>query len=250
MKTIYRISDASYHKAKLPGTNKQFCLENFASLFQIDFLIADKCEKSLNFCQSYHPIETNLGNSGALRKALEIAMDFENENFYIVEDDYLHHPKSAGLLEEGLTRLAYATLYDHPDKYQEEYNFGEICRIFRTPSTHWKHSISTTMTFAVNSKTLREDREIWWKYTEDSHPNDHTIFTQINNLAVAIPGKSFHTDLTYSEVKGVPLIDRWVYDLIEGQFFDKIGQKETVLKYLPQKQSLKRLAILEVLANN
>ena len=230
MHVIYRISDNSYAKNKLPGTDKKFCLENFLSVFKDHEItvMADNCkEKTLNTLSNLDYISTNLGNAGSLNRAIKMACRMSPENIvYFVEDDYLHLPKSPTVIEEGLQLADYVTLYDHPDKYMEQYNFGETSKVMRTSSTHWRFTISTCMTFASKSQTIQEDIDIWNKWTNGPHPYDHEIFLELKmkgrKLAVPIPGLALHTDLTISEQHGRPLIEEWAIDKMVDHFYEEI----------------------------
>lgn len=114
----------------------------------------------------------------------------------------------------------YVTLYDHPDKYSDaEGNSpnphvtqgGEVSRVVRTASTHWKQTNSTTMTFAARVKTLKEDQETWWNCTKDALPDDFNAFQMLLNrepsqqspspsrrvLINSIPGFATHAELAY-----------------------------------------------------
>lgn len=229
MRIYYRISDNSYPKVKLPGATKKVCLENLKKvLMPMDedlVIIADNCGpgtiewlKTMN-----HPVhETHLGNAGALLFAMQDALKTHANNYkplYFLEDDYLHEPTRAywamqDARYELLNRIyvgggrnsGYWTLYDHPDKYSSLYNYHEVGKVVRTRHTHWRTSISTTMTFAVHLTTLKQDFPIWEKFLVEAtkngtnHPPDHEIFKALGEagreLFVAIPGAALHTDLT------------------------------------------------------
>lgn len=257
MHIFYRISDCSYNKKKLPGATKEICLKNFVAAFpKIPLVIIcdNVTEETYRFCQGYSEnlIRTNLGNAGALSFAIEQALALPpDEVVYFVEDDYLHDCKKdcPRILSEGLCHAEYATLYDHPDKYLD-YG-GEFSKVIRTKGSHWRFSISTTMTFATRPKVLQEDHDIWRKHTSEFHPQDHLIFSELNargrKLAVAIPGLSCHTDLTYTETKqdlfdDDPLIEDWAMQFLEEEM-KKLVKPE--LWYLFEGQPpLKRLMIL------
>lgn len=241
IKIFYRISDGSYKKDKLPCANKEVCLRNFIDCFSnsdITF-IADNCNKeTISICNQYEGriIETNLGNAQSAMRAIELAIEEvqDDDIVYFIEDDYLHNPKynCSELIVEGLNYANYVTLFDHPDKYMSEYDYGEETKVYKTRHSHWKHSISTTMTFAAKVKELKEDYSIWEKHTSNQHPNDHFIFTEIREkgkkLGVKIPGVSFHVDLTYQiqkYIRNVKVnIDSWVIPTLE----------ETVLRICDQ----------------
>lgn len=275
---FYRISSSSYVKGKLPGATKEVCLHNFLECFPKEkvTLIADNCDQIiLDLCSQTgcDTIKTNLGNAGSFRKSIDLALELSNDSkVYFVEDDYLHL-KINGYFEsiperdlaEGLLRADYVTLYDHPDKYLSEYGSCEATNVYRTLHSHWKHSISTTMTFASKVSTLRDDLEIWHKYTEGKHPQDHFIFTDLNKkgktLAVRIPGSACHVDMTYYRAKSAfdgglqvnSYLEPWVFTLIEKIFTKKIFNSEDVNlldNYCPKNMpKIKRLMIISSLAN-
>jgi len=224
----YRISDNSYPKMKLPGTNKEFCLSNFIRCFgqEKTVVIADNCKpETIKMVQAHYGeiVETNLSNAGSLSYALYNALALPDEEVvFFVEDDYLHREglNLMQIIKEGLEKSDYVTLYDHPDKYQSEYEFGEISQVCKTKSTHWRQTTSTCMTFASTAKQLKEDAKVWEKYTRDTHPQDHKIFTTLaKKLLVSIPGLAFHTDLTYPLQKNMvdKMIEPWVYEYMEKE---------------------------------
>lgn len=214
----YRLSSHSSNVPRIPWANKLYCLQNFLTVFSNEtiFLIQDNFDSTLP--NLFHPnikIEsTNLGNSASFLHALTKAINNDiDEQIYFVEDDYLHHPLAAKSLLEGFQIADYVTCYDHPDKYSADYFNGEDTKLIRTKSQHWKYSISTTMTFASTVRILREDFEIWKRYCQDSRPHDHKAFCQLKRkynrkLAVAISGKSFHNDLSSSDI----IFDQWIFD--------------------------------------
>lgn len=258
---IYRISDGSYTKAKLPGVTKEVCLRNFLDSFVVGSItiMADNCgEDTLTMCRRTEKkmMETSLGNAGSIRGAIEMVLDWDdNAIVYFVEDDYLHLRMENVPFEsiperdiaEGLLKADYVTLYDHPDKYLREYQRGEQSQVVRTQHAHWRYSVSTTMTFASTAKVLREDIEIWRKHTEGGHPDDHKIFTELGKkgrkLVVRIPGTACHTDLTYSNQKKTVFMDQWAFQTME----QILGIPEEIEAILPE-SGLQRLMMLASLA--
>lgn len=227
MKTFYRMSDNGYSKPKLPGADHAACIENFVSVFgKIDHIVFDNCsdktiESFSSLGESVHV--TSLGNAGSFMFCLDMACRLEGEHVYMVEDDYLHRPGSAHALADGLELGDYATLYDHPDKYGKAYSMGETCKVMRLRDWHWKTSVSTTMTFASTSETLKRDREVFSSICSGKfHPNDHEIFTALGNLGrrlvVSLPGISFHTDIS-SQIMNLDSpageIESWALKLME-----------------------------------
>jgi hypothetical protein len=214
MRILYRISDGSYRKERFRNATKQHCIENFLTYFPkeevtiyadnvkdetLEWIISLGCEVKC----------TNGGSSAAgfrivLADALEL---LDNETVYFVEDDYLHLPKSRIVILEGLERSHYVSLYDHRDKYIPatmggnpfiEDDAAELTKVFVTNTTHWKLTNSTTMTFATKVSTLREDSDVWNKYTFGTHPHDLQCFLELRDkgrtLATPIPGYSTHCE--------------------------------------------------------
>lgn len=276
MKLYYRISDNSYKKQKLIGATKEVCFKNFIKSFHKtifgdlnpispDFIspmkiIADKCQDDTiaMLSQTGIPIETtNYGNAGSLKHAIDLAIAEcdDDELVYFVEDDYLHLQTAPTLLEEGIKRADYVTLYDHPDKYTSQYNGGEYSKVIKTASSHWRYTISTCMTFATKVKTLKEDLETWTKFTDGVHPHDHQIFTELNKdkrrrLAVCIPGVACHCDLDFSIRVKRNLIEPWAIELMCDEL---IAQRECdnqlTLSVLNSKKGLEKLMLLDAWNN-
>lgn len=256
MKLYYRISDKSYEKTKLIGATKEVCLMNFCKAFiepifgnydgpppenhQPGLLIfCDNCERKTvkMIADSGLPYTlTELGNAGSLRKALETALEGpDDEIVYFCEDDYLHTVDSPQLLQEGLRRADYVTLYDHPDKYTRYYNGGEISKVIKTASSHWRYTASTCMTFGTKVGTLREDKDIWFDeaLTGGTHPHDHHIFNKLNEkgrrLAVPIPGAACHTDMHFSGMVNVMLIEPWAIQFMIDELTQEISSYESTI---------------------
>jgi hypothetical protein len=214
MRIFYRISDGSYQKEKFKGATKKACLENFLLHFPKEeiILFADNVtDETFNWLQSYGvEVRRTYGGSSAagFRIVFEEALTLsDTEAVYFVEDDYLHLPTSRTILLEGLTRAHYVTLYDHIDKYMLPVDGGnpligeergEFTVVFLTENSHWKLTNSTTMTFATTVATLRQDADIWKKYTSGNHPHDFECFIALREsgrtLASPIPGLSTHCE--------------------------------------------------------
>jgi hypothetical protein len=218
LKAIYRISDGSYQKERFQFATKETCLRNFLRVFQLSvddlIIIADNVSDAtwdlVNGLHA-HTVRTDYGHgAGSWRHgAFDIALKTfsDDEVVYFVEDDYLHLPGSPGLLREGTAVADYVSLYDNIDKYLNASDGGpnhfvehggEITRVIRTRSSHWKLTNSTTMTFATAVGMLREDRKVWDKYTRDRHPHDYQSFLALaqkgRSLITPIPGYSTHCE--------------------------------------------------------
>ena len=252
MKLYYRISDKSYEKTKLIGATKEVCLMNFCKTFLVDIfgafdtetinripgikIFCDNCERKTTkmVASSGLPfVQTFLGNAGSLRKTIETALEEDDDEIvYFCEDDYLHLGSASGLIQKGIKRSDYVTLYDHPDKYTRYYNGGEFSKVIKTASSHWRYTASTCMTFGTKVGTLREDKDIWFDedLTGGEHPHDHHIFTKLHKkgrrLAVPIPGAACHVDLHFSGMINTMLIEPWAIELMIQELHKEIDEIE------------------------
>ena len=180
-------------------------------------IIADNVSKETSdMIEKYkskdHILYVNEGNGAAtfniaLDEALKMA---DNDTVYFLENDYLHKPDSRVIIEEGFELGAkFVSLYDHPDKYLSPEQGGnpyckggaEDTRVYLTDSVHWKITNSTTMTFAAEVKTLKENESILRNHTSGTHPNDFQMFLELreNNklLVTPIPGYATHGETAW-----------------------------------------------------
>ena len=210
LNTIYRICDHRNGGTKIPQVTKRQCFLNFVEIFGTDNLIivADNCRnETIDFLSRFtaNIEKTSLGNSGSFLFAMDLALQFkDDQKVYLVEDDYLHHPGGPRFLLEGLQRADYVSLYDHADKYlQRSPNplvsaGGENTKVILTASSHWKFTNSTTMTFAVRTGTLKADQDIFRSHCSRNSPADYYLFRQLaqkgRTLITPIPGRSTHCD--------------------------------------------------------
>jgi len=127
-----------------------------------------------------------------------LSKNFDDETIvYFLEDDYVHRPNWDRILMDGFNLpVNYVTLYDHGDKYQEMYK-DFMTKVLHTELSHWMPIPSTTNTFSTKFKTLKEDRNIHIKFSNNYEPSfDHGKFLELNklgrNLISCIPGYSTH----------------------------------------------------------
>lgn len=210
LKIIYRICDLRDGATKIPQITKRQCFLNFIEVFGTEnlFIIADNTRKeTLDFLGRFtaNIEKTSLGNSGSFLRALDMAVGFDDDQpVYLLEDDYLHHPKGPVYIAEGLARADYVSLYDHADKYMHPSpnplvcDGGENTKVILTTSTHWKYTNSTTMTFAARAKTLKADQPVFRHYCNRDIPLDYHIFKKLaeagRTVITPIPGRSTHCD--------------------------------------------------------
>jgi len=224
MKIIYRISDAGYNKVKPSYINNEACLKNFCNVFfdhiwDIKIIADNVSPETLTVIKKYiDPInieQVSVGHgAGTFNLALDRALvGSDDEIVYFVENDYLHLQNADTILKEGFeTGASYVALYDHPDKYINGANplvedGGEVTRVMLTKSCHWKLTNSTTMTFAAQVKTLKEDEAILRSFTQGSYPRDFDMFLALRDkgrgLVTPIPGYATHGETAWLS----PLID-------------------------------------------
>jgi len=239
---LYRISSKGYPKSKVEGISKYDSLDNLITVFKDWEIIcvADNCDEELleNLRTKYQFSElhtTSLGNPGSFWKLYEIGLTKANNEdlFYFIEDDYLHKENSSEILSEGLERFDYVTLYDHPDKYRDSKmplnpyaklkKYSESTEVLEGPLSLWRTTNSTTMSFALNGKTLKEDKDIWSIARDANKDIDFDIFCTLTKqktlikkrflqqlplklkfrkkirryLGVSIPGNALHLEQAY-----------------------------------------------------
>jgi len=223
MKKIYRISDkGNPFTANFSFMTLEIAFKNFVDTFNIDELIviADNCKESTITMLKDNGAEdiriTSLGNSGSMKYSYEICYtEFTDEDIvYFTDDDFLYLPEPEKYIMEGLETADYVSLYDHLDKYinhgQNPFirNGGEITKVVLTKSTHWKFPNSIGMVVATKVKTLKEDKELLWKYNfsgiiSDSFRTTLALIESGRKIITPIPGRATACDLYPS-----PLI-RW-----------------------------------------
>tara|TARA_R110001599_G_scaffold255567_1_gene455740 strand:- start:315 stop:1742 length:1428 start_codon:yes stop_codon:yes gene_type:complete len=219
MKVIYRISDAGYKKEKPDYINNEACLANATKVFNgTDWsIIADNVSKETSdMIEKYKPKDHTLyaseGNGAAtFNLALDEALTYNDDDIvYFIENDYIHKPESAKIMQEGFgLGASFVALYDHPDKYLDPSKGGnpycegggEDTRVHLTDSCHWKITNSTTMTFAAKVSTLKRVEPILRKHTSGTHPDDFQMFLELRQqgelLITPLPGYATHGETAW-----------------------------------------------------
>ncbi len=124
----------------------------------------------------------------------------ESDLVYHLENDYLHvdgWPEKVLELHELYENLAYISLYDHVDKYNQQMYPALQTNIFTTPTHHWRTTPSTCGAFLINKKILFEDYDIW-----TSSPGDHYKFIWLaenreRSVLTPIPSLSTHCEVEW-----------------------------------------------------
>ena len=216
MKIIYRISDTGYNKVKPDYINNEKCLLNALDMFSTEkhdwLVIADNVSQATTQMLEKYVLNikhVSVGHgAGTFNLALDEALTYnDDEIVYFIENDYLHKQNSDKVLEEGFSLgYHYVALYDHPDKYINGANpfvedGGEVTHVMLSKSCHWKLTNSTTMTFAAQVKTLKEDESTFREYTKGSYPRDFEMFLALrekqHGLVTPIPGYATHGETAW-----------------------------------------------------
>lgn len=216
MKVIYRISDAGYNKVKPNYINNEACLLNALDTFSTEkhdwLVIADNVSEATKQMIERYVLNVKYVSVGHGAGTFNLALDealqsADDEIVYFLENDYLHKPGADKILEEGFgLGYHYVALYDHPDKYINGANplvedGGEVTRVMLSNSCHWKLTNSTTMTFAAQVKTLKEDESTFREYTTGSYPRDFEMFLALrekqHGLVTPIPGYATHGETAW-----------------------------------------------------
>lgn len=221
MKVYYRLSNQSAggHKNKLPHATKEHCLSNTVSVFGKDnvIVVGDNLnEDTIQMVNSLgvRLVQVSNGNgSGTFRDALDLALEENNGNdiVYLLEDDFLHKPEARVILEEGVKAYnGYITGYDHPDKYLDKTlggnpfieAGGEVTRLVKTKSSHWKITNSTVMSFAATHNRLQADKDLLYKHSSNRITDSFALFLELSQqhgipCMSSIPGVSTHTETAW-----------------------------------------------------
>jgi hypothetical protein len=225
MKIYYRISNNGYSKIKPAYVKNETCYENFIRVFGSDgvCLVADcvndetwKWAQDVSQKNNHKAIRSSAGSSAAgFNLVLDMALhDIQdpNEIIYFVEGDYIHCPESKEKLIEIFNHPIskcyeglFVSGYDHVDKYIPfihggnkyiDIDCGESTKVYKTPSSWWKITNSTTMTFASRLSTLNKAERVLRDYTNGSYPRDFEMFLKLRELGyvlvTSIPSWSTH----------------------------------------------------------
>lgn len=207
------LSKASLHKKRFSGFSREKCYENLLATIDrsqanITFLLDTALGSSQDHFLSRHRLDPVVEfQAGTEAKAFLFLLEYlDRQSFdpgtliYIVEDDYLHRPHWTSVLKEAFSLpIDYATLYDHRDKYFFSMYQKLKSRLFTTQSCHWRTTPSTTNTFAVRFKTLKEDLNLHKKFSKNrTITADHQKFCLLGRkgrvLVSSIPGWSTHAE--------------------------------------------------------
>ncbi|WP_307768511.1 hypothetical protein [uncultured Bacteroides sp.] len=213
---LFRISDMGRNKMRPKWFTREKCLLNAIKQFpegKCDWIIIGNCitDSTYQWLQQVAPFariiraeEKNAADS--FRLAFNTICNLPDDRLvYMIEDDYVHRDGSLKALQEIFRsgEADYVTLYDHPDKYgygaDNPYVIGgEKTKVFLTESSHWKYSVSTTMTMAAFVHTFLRDKNVFMRWSSNGRLSDSPIFFELKNfhnrkLLLPIPSYSTHS---------------------------------------------------------
>ena len=221
LKVYYRLSnqEAGVSKIKMHGATKEHCLKNAIDVFGVDNItvigdrLNDETRRNVELLGVRLVLVNNGNGAGTFRDALDIAIKENDDDtmVYLLEDDFLHLPQSSNKLVEVLERYdCYATLYDHPDKYIDASSGGnpfiegggEDTKLFKTPSSHWKITNSTVMSFAARVNRLKQDYDSLMKHSDGQITDSFKFFCELRStkgipVVSSIPGYSTHCETAW-----------------------------------------------------
>ena len=204
---LYRLAEKSNktNKNKPDYINNENCFRNFYVNRGDSKIIVfgDRLTETEKLIKNYYPIvryeqTKSHGNCPTFLEVVNYALKLPDEEIvYFVEDDYLHRGNWCDVMREGLQKMDFVSLYDHPDKYEYE----DRNKLFVTKNSHWKITNSTTMTFACKVKTLKFVADIFPLYCVGVTPNDFQMWNHFRELgyvlATTIPGLATHGEIQW-----------------------------------------------------
>ncbi len=211
-------SEVSAHKKRFSGYSTRRCFENLISTstpdkVSITFLLDTfypMQEPHFLTVQRAFPVVSFKG--GTETASFLYLLDYvaslnlsPKTIVYFLEEDYLHRPDWARILQEGFSipGVDYVTLYDHRDKYTAAMYADLTARLFCTPSCHWRTTPSTTNTYAMRFGTLIRDMQTHRAFSLDCRVSrDHEKFCALREkgalLISSVPGFSTHAEPAYA----------------------------------------------------
>jgi len=197
MKIYYRWCDINSTNASpilsddRPGLNK-LCLESFYKVYgeqDITFIFDNTTFESINFATSLYPNSKKIITHNGINESclMQYRLYESSKHDYVLfqECDYFHIKP---ITEVMIRELEYISPYDHPDKYP-----NEISQIKIVDNHHFKHTRSTTSTFATNREGFLKNKDIFYKHGYI----DHERWIEIGGLWSPIPTFATHMVTSY-----------------------------------------------------
>jgi hypothetical protein len=215
-------SAASCQKKRPEWFSYQKCFDNLLNTFdpkQITVIFDG--EPSLDTELEFKIIRIKGGSeSKSFTKMLDYVMSLnipDDDIVYFVDDDYMHAPGAAKILDEAFqTNAEYVTLYDDCEKYMpgyyDIYASGFQIQLIHSQSVHWRTTPSTKNTYAMKMSTLKRDLAIHYKFSYFErvgpmtayHQKFHELWNTGRSLISCIPGYVTHCD-----IEGITPVVSW-----------------------------------------
>lgn len=207
-------SNVSLHKERLIGFSREKCHRNLMETadfskvrftFLLDTFYPMESSHFVKREEKFPIVEFASGNeAGSFLFLLEYVLQhpFSDDTIlYFLEDDYLHRPGWVEILLEGfsLPEADYVTLYDHRDKYALPEYAHLTTKLTHTASCHWRTTPSTTNTYAMRFKTLKNHYEVHRAFSLGYKITaDHLKFLRLGEMGAvllsSLPGWSTHVE--------------------------------------------------------
>lgn len=194
-----------YRMCSIPSTNRppifaddklalnKLCLRSFARAFRSVspkvVFINDHCgreyEEMINMIVPFEKEQyfTNCGIDGTCRMQYDLYDRNDDDKVLFLECDYLFAADGQEIID-ALDTLEVLSPYDHPDKYRAEPE-GKYQIV---NGRHYKHTISTTSTFACTKRYFTKNREVLQKYGYI----DHERWVELGGVWTPIPAIATH----------------------------------------------------------
>lgn len=152
------------------------------------YVLGDKLsENLLHFFSGFDVdlVNGNYGNDESIRRSLELALTFPDEDWvYFCEDDYLHRRQTFSYIDNliqlhqesmpykarfhsiaSFIELRKKDLVIHPCDYPDRYlgKYRRFSFIFHTNDCHWRQITDTTFTFILQTKSIKKYYKILLK---------------------------------------------------------------------------------------
>lgn len=187
--------------------NYEHCFKNFLQTIDgydnINLTLALDGDINLDFTKNYQDkftlFSTNYKSSLLSYRALleyikEQPME-PDDLIYFIENDYLHVNNWVEKIIDVFKTYdvnGYVSLYDCPDKYQEQHYPDLVSNLYVTPSSHWRTTPSTCGSFIINRKIFDADYDVQSTFVGDHHTFLWLTENRNRLVLTPIPGLSTH----------------------------------------------------------
>ena len=217
VRVVYKMSSGCGKNPPRNFSNKSCFLNCLSAFPDSDFYAVldnanESCESIMKETDTPYEM-SHLGNSGTYLRTLDIVSEkysnsewFLDDIVYFAENDYCHRLGSKDALLEGIHISDYVTLYDHPDKYDNNQthfgmHYSDIkSKLYVGRSGYWRSTTSTCGTYGTTVRVLLEDIEIHRKFCAGAVMQDCAMFHNLvlsrqRSLVSPMPGFASHGEM-------------------------------------------------------